>query len=176
MQQALDLYVAYKFVKQLTTPFDQWEAYKLGIIDAEGNVIKERADLTTQERNAFGYFDILILNLKHLLEKFPGGSSKFGTYAAALFLLKTYPKIKEEDETLFDDLEKHIEEAYSKLHEDGVPVNSAGGGGIEGIGVGPKGEPGFSKPIQNKYKESNKKGANAAVSAMKLLRRTSPNA
>ena len=29
--------------------------------------------------------------------------------------------------------------------ESGVPANQAGGGGIEGIGVGPRGEPGVSK-------------------------------
>ena len=29
--------------------------------------------------------------------------------------------------------------------ESAVPVNQAGGGGVEGIGVGPKGEPGVPK-------------------------------
>lgn len=29
--------------------------------------------------------------------------------------------------------------------ESAVPVNQAGGGGVEGIGVGPRGEPGVSK-------------------------------
>lgn len=29
--------------------------------------------------------------------------------------------------------------------ESGVPANQAGGGGVEGIGVGPRGEPGVPK-------------------------------
>ena len=43
--------------------------------------------------------------------------------------------------------------AYSKgscMKEDGVPVNTAGGGSVAGIGVGPQGEPGGRRAIMNK--------------------------
>ena len=39
---ALDIFVAYKFIKILTTPFKKTDAYKLGIIDDEGKVLKKR--------------------------------------------------------------------------------------------------------------------------------------
>lgn len=43
----------------------------------------------------------------------------------------------------------------SRLQEE--PANSAGGGGIAGIGVGPDGEPGVSRRASNKYKRRNQK-------------------
>ena len=40
MGRAIDLFVTYRFIKLLTTPFEKTEAYKLGIIDKDGNRIK----------------------------------------------------------------------------------------------------------------------------------------
>ena len=39
MGRAIDLFVTYRFIKLLTTPFQKTEAYKLGIIDNKGNRI-----------------------------------------------------------------------------------------------------------------------------------------
>lgn len=87
----VDLFMVYQFLKRLTTPFEKWEAYKLGIIDKDGNTIKKRRELgTSEERKAWGYFDIMAANLKKLLEKLPGGSTKIATFAAALLLLKEH--------------------------------------------------------------------------------------
>ena len=41
MGRAIDLFVTYRFLKLLTTPFDKQDAYKLGIIDENGNRIKK---------------------------------------------------------------------------------------------------------------------------------------
>ena len=38
----LDAFVAYKFVKLLSTPFDKTDAYKLGIIDEKGKILIQR--------------------------------------------------------------------------------------------------------------------------------------
>ena len=35
MGRAIDLFVTYRFIKLLVTPFEKQEAYKLGIIDKE---------------------------------------------------------------------------------------------------------------------------------------------
>ena len=37
MGRAIDLFVTYRFIKLLTTPFEKTDAYKLGIIDKNGN-------------------------------------------------------------------------------------------------------------------------------------------
>lgn len=47
---------------------------------------------------------------------------------------------------------------YNKLHEE-APTNSAGGGNIAGIGVGPNGEPGVKPKTMAKYKDKNKREA-----------------
>lgn len=86
--RAGDLYYSFRFVKLLTTPFGQTEAYKLGIIDEKGNRIKSKKISTSEEKSAFTTFHRLVFNIKKLLEKLPGGQSRLASYAAALFLLK----------------------------------------------------------------------------------------
>ena len=39
MGRAIDLFVTYRFIKILVTPFEKQEAYKLGVIDKNGNRI-----------------------------------------------------------------------------------------------------------------------------------------
>lgn len=91
-----DLILVYQFIKRLTTPFNKTEAFKLGIIDERGKVLKKSKDLeTTAEKNAYGYYDRMVFNLKKLLEKVPGGKTTFASYAAALFLIKESDTSKE---------------------------------------------------------------------------------
>lgn len=86
--RAGDLYYSFRFVKLLTTPFEDTEAYKLGIIDEKGNRVKTKKIQSSEEKSAFTTFHRLVFNVKKLLEKLPGGSSRIASYAAALFLLK----------------------------------------------------------------------------------------
>lgn len=88
MASVTDLFLIYSFIKRLANPFNNWKAFKAGIIDAEGNILKPRSTLNWDERSVFGYFDLLILNLKKMLAKLPGGSSRIATFAAAMLLLK----------------------------------------------------------------------------------------
>ena len=83
-----DLVLVYQFLKRLTTPFNETPAFDLGIIDERGQRIKSKELKTTEEKNAYGYFDRLVFNVKKLLERFPGGKNRLASYAAALFLLK----------------------------------------------------------------------------------------
>jgi len=89
MQQIVDIYIVYKIVKKLTTPFEKTTAYELGIIDGKGRVLKPRRTLTTPaEKDAWTWLDILLNNIKRALAVIPGGSSRFFAYAAAYFLLQ----------------------------------------------------------------------------------------
>jgi hypothetical protein len=91
-----DLLFTYQFLKRLTTPFKETKAFELGIIDEDGKVLKKAKQLTTsEEKKAYGYFDRLVFGLKRLLEKVPGGKSKFASYAAALYLIKECANPKE---------------------------------------------------------------------------------
>lgn len=86
--RAGDLYYTFRFIKMLTTPFKDTDAFKLGIIDENGKRIKSKQVKSTEEKDAYTTFHRLVFNIKKMLEKVPGGSSRLASYAAALFLLR----------------------------------------------------------------------------------------
>ena len=94
MGRAIDLFVTYRFVKLLVTPFEKQEAYKLGVIDKDGNRIlqpgtnKPTILRTIDEKNSYTVLHKLVFNIKKIFAKVPGLRTKLGSYAAALFLLK----------------------------------------------------------------------------------------
>ena len=95
MSRAVDLFVTYRFLKLLVTPWNKQEAFKLGIIDKNGKAIKKARDLgTEEERSAFTLLHRLVFNCKRIMSKIPLVRSQLGTYAAALFLLKEHYKIE----------------------------------------------------------------------------------
>ena len=91
----VDYYLAYQFLKKLTTPFNKTEAFKLGIIDKNGKVLRKRKELSSKERDSYKIMDTIAFNLKKLLQKLPGGKSKIASIGAALFLMKEETIIKE---------------------------------------------------------------------------------
>ena len=98
MANLVDLYIVYRILRKLTTPFDQWDAYKQGVIDAEGNVIKKPEDRTTlDQKESLTPLDTLILNLKKILGKLPFGKSRLASYGAALFLIKEEKNLTEDN-------------------------------------------------------------------------------
>ena len=95
MSRAIDLFVTYRFLKLLVTPWKKQEAYKLGIIDDKGkNLIKSRDFEREDQRTAFTLLHRLVFNCKRIMQKIPFIRSQLGTYAAALFLLKEHYKIE----------------------------------------------------------------------------------
>lgn len=95
------VYMVYALLRKLTTPFIETPAYKLGIIDDRGNVLRPRRTLKTeQERQAYTVLDTFVFKLKRLLEQIPGGKSRLASYAAALWLLKESEQEEQEDETI----------------------------------------------------------------------------
>ena len=95
MSRAVDLFVTYRFLKLLVTPWKKQEAYKLGIIDAKGkNLIKSKYFEKEEQRAAFTLLHRLVFNCKRIMQKIPFVRSQLGTYATALFLLKEHYKIE----------------------------------------------------------------------------------
>jgi hypothetical protein len=86
--RAGDLYYSFRFVKLLTTPWEETDAYKLGIIDGNGKRVKSVKVNTPEEKTAYTTFHRLVFNIKRLIEKIPAGKSVIASYAAALFLLR----------------------------------------------------------------------------------------
>ena len=118
MGSAIDLFVTYRFLRLLTTPFEKTDAYKFGIIDKNGNRIKKKlsskpeVELTTSElKNSYTILHKLVFNIKKIFAKIPGLRTKLGTYAAALFLLKDTLKENLQDPKILE------REFFKYLHE-----------------------------------------------------------
>ena len=88
----IDLFATYRFLRILTIPWEDQEAFKLGIIDGEGKRIKEKKVTSSSEKDAYTMLHRMVFNFKRILSKIPLVKSKLGTYAAALFLLKEHMK------------------------------------------------------------------------------------
>ena len=101
MGRAIDLFVTYRFVKLLTTPFEKTDAFKMGIIDKDG--FRTKKILYKQaEQSAYTVLHKLVFNIKRIFAKVPGLRTRLGTYAAALFLLKDTFKEHVEDPDMFE--------------------------------------------------------------------------
>ena len=98
LSRAGDVIYAFKFLRTLTKPWNKMEAFKLGIIDKDGTVLKKGKDLQTpEEKSAYTIFHRLVFNVKRLIGKVPGGKSTLGSYAAALYLIKEHTELSEEE-------------------------------------------------------------------------------
>ena len=86
LTKAADTVYTLRFLRLLTTPWEETGAFKAGLIDDEGNKIKK--PFTEKEKSVYNTFHRLVFNVKKLINKAPGGKSKIASYAAALFLIK----------------------------------------------------------------------------------------
>ena len=86
LSKSTDLVYTFRFLRLLTTPWEDTNAFKLGLIDDQGKKIKKPQ--STEEKSAYNLFHRLVYNVKKLINKVPGGKSKIASYAAALLLLK----------------------------------------------------------------------------------------
>jgi len=164
MGRAIDLFVTYRFIKLLVTPFNKMPAYKLGIIDKDGNRIKEKTVsrgmqptvlIGDEQKSAYTILHKLVFNIKKIFGKVPGLRTKLGTYAAALFLLKDTFKEHVEDPDVFE------KEFMKYLKEEGYEIDNTISEDVIGFGeVLPKGEYTLANDILNSEEEelSAKKG------------------
>ena len=146
MGRAIDLFVTYRFIKLLVTPFEKTEAFKLGIIDETGNRVmpapvagvrqtKPEPLRTSEEKNSYTILHKLVFNIKKIFGKVPGLRTKLGTYAAALFLLKDTFKESVDDPDVFE------KEFMKYLKEQGYEIDDSISEEVIGFGeVLPKGE------------------------------------
>jgi len=92
-----DFLYALRFLRLLTIDWEETEAFKQGVVDSEGNLLKKSRDRkTTEEKKSYTAFHRLVFNIRKLLQKVPGGKSKLASYAAALFLIKEETGMEED--------------------------------------------------------------------------------
>ena len=85
-----DLYFVFRFLRLLTMKYEKTDAYKYGIIDKKGKILRKSSELeTTDEKASYTMLHRLVFKIRGLIEKVPIlGKSILLNYAAALFLLK----------------------------------------------------------------------------------------
>ena len=87
MSRGIDFLITYRVVKLLITPFDKQPAFKNGIIDEKGKVLKKYKTLKTEkERKSYTLLHRFVFNLKRILQRV-GLGSKLGSFGVALALL-----------------------------------------------------------------------------------------
>jgi hypothetical protein len=190
MPRIVDNLIAYKVLSMLVTPFTETPAFKLGIIDKDGNNLIKTSKLEGEQKDAYTYLTRLVFNIKKILNKLPGGDNKTKNLIAALWLVKesynsrTTPLTEDVNKLIkmLDTVtlvEEEIEVNY--FFEARVKEDSIGGGGVATMGIGAPGgtipnitgagvstdEPAIKPKDLYKYKKKN-------AGVLSLTRRASP--
>ena len=98
ISRAGDIFYALRFLRLLTKSWEEMDAFKYGIIDNNGKVLKKASTLKNPvEKSSYTIFHRLVFNLKRLLNKLPIGKTKLASYATALFLVKEHSGMTEEE-------------------------------------------------------------------------------
>ena len=132
MSRAVDLLITYRIMKLLVTPFDKQEAFKYGIIDDKGKVLRPFRTISgTKEKQSYTILHRFVFNLKRILQK-AGLGGRLGTFAVALAtLIREHQEFEEHQKLIESAIIKYLkqENLYSELlQEEGdivgyVPLN-----------------------------------------------------
>jgi hypothetical protein len=137
------MYWVYEFIRRLSIPFNQWPAFKAGIIDAKGNILIPVKSLTPQQQKSWSYLDEISVAIKKLIMRVPGIQPKLKTIVGTMMLMKERrdPSMIWSSEPTELIIEREFYRILNTLQENVIAVNSAGAGNVAAIGVGPAGEP-----------------------------------
>lgn len=116
LKSAADVVYTIRFLKLLVTKFEETDAFKSGIIDANGNRIKDY-DMNDPDKRAdykeyYTSFHRLVFNLKRIMAKVPGGQSMVARYGAALALIKEHGDLSD----------RQLEKIHEQTHIDIMDV------------------------------------------------------
>lgn len=151
--------IALQLLTMLCTPFSEFPAYKTGVIDDKGNYLVRPEYRTLEQRKSIGYLDRLIINVKKLINKLPGGENKIKNIVAGMFLIRESvgryrvgdSVLLEADEHLLDPFKedlwalKDTRDRYQASREQTLELwseycrikeEAGAGGGAGGVGVG----------------------------------------
>lgn len=89
MTRFVDSIIAYRILRLLTIPFEDTDAYRLGIIDRKGKELKKMSQLNSaEEKDAYSILHRMIYRIKRIIEKVPLENKKLLSFTAALALIK----------------------------------------------------------------------------------------
>lgn len=178
MSRAIDNIIAFKVLYMLVKNFKDTEAYKLGIIDEKGKVLKKSSQLTTtQEKEAYTYLHRLVFNMKKIINKI-GGESKLKSLVTALFLVKEYYESNNRNYSLMEERYSHLMTLDLTLVEEELMVEKFveedGAAGAAPAGGAPTNSTGAAVSTDQpviKLKDIKKYQAKNASGALSMARR-----
>ena len=171
MSRFVDALITYRILRLLTTPFDQQDAFRLGLIDKHGNRLKKENEInTTEEQEAYSLLHRMVFRLKRIIEKIPLENKNFLSFATAVALVRE--QIEYDDDVLEEvfymtqerqdvkDLAEELEAGKISSFKQFMEEMGVAGGGVAGIGIPHptkpnQAEPGVTKTQQKKYKKKN---------------------
>lgn len=176
MSRFVDTVVAYRLLRLLATPIERSDAFKLGIIDKDGEKIKE--PLSSQELNAYSLLQRFVFKVQRALTRSSDRNARrLLTFAAAMAILKEYTEDDEENVEALLEVYMLDEEVIRQAellessnllsfrnYIDEDAANAVGGGNVAGLGVGAQGEPGrdprFMPMMRRKKKKRGRNSQN----------------
>jgi len=124
LTRTTDTVYAFRFLRLLTTPWSKTGAFKMGLIDANGNVLRKPE--TSEEKSKYNIFHKLVFNIKRMLNVLPFGKTTIASYLAALYLIKEKTGVSDralakilKETTGVDPRLMSLEESFWYLTEDG---------------------------------------------------------
>ena len=103
MSRVVDTLIAYRILRMFSQPITKHPAYQYGIIDKDGNKLKEPSG--GAEMDAYTMLDRLAFKLKRALLKSPDRTGKrLLTFAAAIALLRENNNVEEMEDGEFEAL------------------------------------------------------------------------
>ena len=85
--RAVDILITYRLLRILTTPFEKQDAFKYGIVDKDGKVLRKYSTLKdTKEKKAYTWLHRFCFNLKRIMAK-AGLGGRLGSIALSLAVL-----------------------------------------------------------------------------------------
>ena len=175
MGKFVDSVIAFRILHMLVVPFENTEAFRLGIIDKMGKeLMKMRLLNTVEERDAYTLLHRLVFRLKRIINKVPIENKKLVSLAAAYALIKEDLAVGKESINLEEkfllklneDLTMELMEVNAALDKskilsfrqfvseegEGAPANNAAAtAGISGLDKNPP----VSKKAQRKWASTN---------------------
>jgi hypothetical protein len=88
MNRIIDNAIALRILYLLQQPFEDTDAFKLGIIDKNGKLIKPVEAGDKEAEDAYNMLVRIVFNIKRLIGVIPGGKSRLATLTAGFILVK----------------------------------------------------------------------------------------
>lgn len=122
--RAVDTVIILRLVRLITVPFENWKSFKMGVIDAEGQIVTKKKDRTPEQKAAFTMFHRLARNIKKMLRLIPFGRTILGSFAASMFLIREAHEnpfgvnLQERFEQYLSDNEEIINDLYEMYQDE----------------------------------------------------------